>query len=165
MKFRIFFTLFGQLYLAVAQPVVIAVVVRLAVEGRGVAVIVVHELEVVEAVADALRAEVSEQLQPHAALHHAGGVAGALALAAGLGADGDGLDAGGVLGTAFNRTSRINKISLYLRCLNTHLAQCLNRFSIVKVLVGPFYKEKALLGAFSGHCRSSHNPYESSSPG
>ena len=77
------------------------------------AVIVVHELEVVEAVADALRAEVSEQLQPHAALHHAGGVAGALALAAGLGADGDGLDAGGVLGTAVNRTSRIHKISLY----------------------------------------------------
>merc|ERR1719150_2448051 len=86
--------------LAVAQPVVITVVVRLAVEGRGVAVIVVDELEVVEAVADALRAEVSEQLQPHAALHHAGGVAGALALAAGLGADGDGLDAGGVLSDA-----------------------------------------------------------------
>ena len=129
------------------------------------AVIVVHELEVVEAVADALRAEVSEQLQPHAALHHAGGVAGALALAAGLGADGDGLDAGGVLGTAVNRTSRIKKISLYLLCSNTHLAQCFNRFSIVKVLVGAFYKEKALLGAFSGHCRSSRNPDESSSPG
>ena len=136
-------TIFGQLYLAVAQPVVIAVVVRLAVEGRGVPVIVVDQLEVVEAVADALRAEVPEQLQPHAALHHAGGVAGALALAAGLGADGDGLDAGGVLGTAVNRTSRRRRFTRFTSNMD----------------------KEALVGAFSGHCKISRDPDESYIPG
>ena len=38
---------------------------------------------------------------------------------------------------------------IYLTCLNANLAYCLNRFLIVKALVGAFNKEKALVGSFS----------------
>ena len=40
-----------------------------------------------------------------------------------------------------------------LLCLNAHLVYCPNRFFNVKALVCTFGKEKALVGAFSGHCK------------
>ena len=41
--------------------------------------------------------------------------------------------------------------------------QCLNRFLIVRALVGTFNKEKALVRAFSGHCDISRRFVDSSS--
>ena len=42
-----------------------------------------------------------------------------------------------------------SQFHVYLSCLGTCLAQCLNSVLNVKVLVGSFYQEKALVGAFS----------------
>ena len=39
---------------------------------------------------------------------------------------------------------------------------CLNRFLIVKALVGAYNKEKALVGAFSGYCETSRRFVDSS---
>ena len=46
-----------------------------------------------------------------------------------------------------------------LACLNARLAKCLNKFLIVKALVN---KDKALVGAFSGHYETSRRFVDSS---
>ena len=47
-----------------------------------------------------------------------------------------------------------------LACLNARLAKCLHKFLIVKALVN---KDKALVGAFSGHYETSRRFVDSSS--
>ena len=52
---------------------------------------------------------------------------------------------------------------LYFPCLPSHARLCLIGFLIAKALLGAFNKEKALVGALSGHCETSRRFVDSSS--